>query len=311
MQCVLPQGQTTPEKILSNPWYSKSFYEPNQYKCAIDRCEAGFKSCEIASEMFKSFVELQARHATDIRHWSTACLHQIRQSKEFGTHKKAWIKSIQAMELTANRHDALAGAVEKNVVEKMVTYKHDNYARSYLQIKVTKDFDKQFKAAQKGWIKALHELDQAKQAYEECKRKLKEANLSQNYVRSNDGSTDEEKEQVQRAVDKRKKDADQHKCKYEHRREDLEEKRPAYEKSMTDILDRMHDFECKRGNHFKVMLIALQDAFDKHTDGNAAEISEAFQDAITSHNIEADVKYWNKNYGSDTKVLLSLSDNAK
>ena len=258
--------------------------------------------------MFKSLVELEARHAAEKRHWAAACLTQIRQSKEFGTNKSTWIKCIQAVELTAKRHDALSKIIQQNVVDKMVTYKHDNYARSFLQIKVTKDFEKQFKAAQKGWIKALHELDQAQQTYHECKRKLKDAELSDGYVRSNDGSTDEEKAQVHRLVEKRKKDAESQKRRYEQLNEDLEKKRPAYEKSMTDILDRMHEFERKRGNHFKLTFIALQDALEEETEGNSAEISTAFENAIASHDIEKDIKYWNQHYGSDTKTSGSSPD---
>ncbi|CAF4516912.1 unnamed protein product, partial [Rotaria magnacalcarata] len=107
-QCILPQSSTTPERFLSNPYYGKAFCESDQYKVAINRCEDGFASCELALEMLKDLVNELQRCSESLRKWSDRSQNKITLSKEFKTNRIVWLEAVKAIEKLAERNDDLA-----------------------------------------------------------------------------------------------------------------------------------------------------------------------------------------------------------
>jgi hypothetical protein len=149
MQCILPQGQTTPERALSNPWYDKGFCEPYQYKAAIDRCKGGYDSCELYINIFSERAKIERNYISELEKWATSSIKDISQSKEFGTNKKSWCDAIRASKEIADIHVDLVKRLQENVIDKMINFKKENYGRSILHVKKIKEFEHDFEQAQK------------------------------------------------------------------------------------------------------------------------------------------------------------------
>ncbi len=311
MQCFLPQNQTTPEKTLSNPWFGKGFCEPGQYKAAIDRCEGGYKSCELGIEITRDLVKIFENHSEAIRHWSTSSQKKICQSQEFGTTKKAWVDSIRAVEKLAERHDNITENIQKLVIEKMTSYKSENYGRSIIHVRKIKEFKDEFKKAQQSWLELIGKINDAKQTFHDAKRKLQNAEGAEKVIETDVGSSDEHKQKVKLSVASRRKETERCKTKYQNLIDEMDEKKEAYEKKMFDILERTDEFERKRLNHFKSMLNALQKATSLDEDKCHAEMATAFKTAISDHKIEEDIAFFNKNYGKDTKTTYPVFEDLK
>jgi hypothetical protein len=302
VHCILPQSQTTPEKTLSNPWFGKGFCEPHQYKAAIDRCEGGYRSCELGIDMYKDLAKLLESHATAIRHWSTSSQKHIIQSKEFGTNRKSWIESVRAVEKIAERNDDIATSIHQNVVEKMVAYKTNHYVKSFIHVKSIKQYEKEFKKVQKSWLELLDKINDAKQAFHEAQRKLQHAEDSENVTKTDVGSSDELKKKLKTSVDHRKTDTDTCRKRYSKLIDEMKEKQPIYEEDMFKILKKTDDFEEERLAHFRLMFTALQVATSTTNDTRHAEMHKAFEVAINGQNISDDIAYFNKHYGRETKT---------
>lgn len=302
VQCILPQNQTTPERILSNPWHGKSIFEPGQYKSAIDRCEGGYKSCELAIDMLKDFMEIEEKRAKTIRHWSEKYQTNIHQSKDFGTNKRSWLEVVRAMELMAQQSEDLVKGLREGVLEKFSAYKNNDYGRSFLHIKKVKEFDKQFRKVQKPWTELNEKVTTAKQTYTESRRKLRSAECAAKMVETDAGSTPEDQKKAKSSVEKYSKVTDIAKQKYENAVGDVKTAKPQYEKSMTEILDQTHDFERSRLKKFNETFQSIRQLLAVEKVSNYQQIHQAFQTALQGHDIEADIKYWNESYGSASKV---------
>jgi hypothetical protein len=302
VHCILPQGQTTPEKTLSNPWFGKGFCEAHQYKGAIDRCEGGLKSIELFIEIYKERAKLEENHAAALRHWAVASNKQICHSKEFGTNKKVWLDVIRADEFIAKRHDETAKNIRTSVVEKMVTFKKDNYRRSLVHIVKIKGFEKDFTDVHKPWLELLEKTEKLKQAYYDVSNKLQQAEKALITIKSDVGFSEDQQKKAQSSVDTRKSDVNAHKTKYQKSIDEINKTKDSYEASMLAILKRTDDFERERTNHFKLLFKGLQETLANEEDPHNGHVFEAFKSAIAGHKSDDDIEHWNNNYGSGMKT---------
>lgn len=300
MQCILPQGQTTPERILSNPWYDKGFCEPNQYKAAIDRCKGGYHSCDLFQEILSERAKIEREYIANVERWSADSIKEICQSKDFGTNKQAWIGSIKASTEIANTHRDFTQRLQVNVIDKMATFKKENYGKSILHVKRIKEFERDFEQAQKSWLKLLDKISKAKRDYQDARKQLKKAEMAEKIIESDRGAEDEQKNRVKLSVSSYKKEADALQSKYQQHIEEMKNTRPNYENSMKEVLDRTHAFERKRMVHFKSLFAALHQALVIDKDPHLSQMSELFVKAIAAHDMEKDITWWNSHFGSDT-----------
>jgi len=285
MQCIFPQGQTTPERILSNPWYDKGFCEPNQYRAALDRCKGGYESCDLFISIFSERARIEKDYIADLEKWAATSIKEISQSKEI-----------------AGTHTDIVQRLQENVIDKMVSYKKDNYGKSILHVKKIKEFERDFEQAQKSWVKLLEKINKAKKDYQDAHRQLKKAEIAEKIIESDRGAEDEQKTKVKLSVSTYKKECDAVRSKYKQYIEEMTNSRPNYENGMKEVLDRTHAFEKKRLTQFKTSFTALQQALLIDKDPHLAGMNEAFTKAINSQDIEKDIQWWNSHFGSDTNT---------
>lgn len=307
----MPQGQTTPERVLSNPWYGKGYCEPHQYKVAIDRCKSGYESCELFIDIFNERAKIERNYIAELEKWSTTSIKEISQSKEFGTNKKAWIDSIRASKEIANTHNDVVQRLQDNVIDKMVAFKKENYGRSILHIKKVKEFEHDFEQAQKSWLKLLDKINKAKKEYHDARRLLKKAEAAEQIVESDRGAEDEQKQKVKLSVSSYRKQAEAAKSKYQQHVTDMTNSRPNYENSMKEVLDRTHAFERKRLAQFVALFTAIDQAQTIDKDPHLVTMAEAFKKAVAVHDTEKDIQWWNSHYGSDTNSAWPIFEEYK
>lgn len=307
----MPQGQTTPEKTLSNPWHGKGFCEPNQYRSAIDRCEGGYKSMEIGIDMFKRLHKIIEQFSENLHEWSVSSQKQIAESKEFGTNRKTWMQCIQTVEKMSEQNDLIAKGIQEKIVDKMTTFKHNQYGKSFIHVKKIKEFDHDFKKVQKPWLEYLEKINDAKLAYHDAKRRLNQAKSAQAITESDVGSTDEQKKKVKTSVDKRQGDTDGCKAKYQRLIDDAETKKITYEKDMFAILDRTDTFEKERLTHFNSIFKSLQEVVLVDNKENQANLLKGFTKAIDEHKIDEDIEFFNRHYGRKTDTKWPVFEEIK
>jgi hypothetical protein len=300
--CIRPQTQTTAEEIPSNPWYGKGFCDPNQYQAALQRCNDGYHSCDLFTKAFEQRVKIEREYITAINNWSKTWQKQIADSKEFGTNKKTWLATVRAGEQAAQTHADIVERIQHDVIDQMVAFKQHNYERSIIHVKKIKEFEKEFESLQKPWLKLLSKINDAKEAYNEKRRKLTRAKQAKKIIESDTGASEEEKTAATLSVNTCAKETAILRSNYEQLIDEVKNMRPDYETGMKRILDRTHTFERERLSKFKELFNAFYNAINIQNDHHLIEMSTAFQTAIASHDTEADIQWWNEHYGSDTNT---------
>jgi hypothetical protein len=298
----MPQNQTTPEKTLSNPWIGKGFCDPQQYKATIDRCEGGYHSLDMGIEMFKRLDKIFGNHSEALHDWAKTSLKHVEDSKEYGENKIVWKLIIKAVEKLAERTDKMAEGIQEKVVNEMISFKNENYGKSYFHVKQIKKFEKEFKDVQKTWLECLNKINDARQTYHDIGHKLRMARGADTVIQSDAGSSDEQKEKSTSSVKRRTSETETCEKKYRAILKDSESIRVKYESDMLQILKRTDDFEKKRLDHFKSIFIALQTATLIEHKTYDETMLKAFTAAIGHHDSEKDIIYFNSHYGSGKKT---------
>ncbi|CAF3777846.1 unnamed protein product, partial [Rotaria sp. Silwood1] len=306
--CVRLQTQTTPEEILSNPWHDRGFCDPDQYQAALHRCQNGYESCDLFIKAFEERASLERDYIAAIYNWSKIWQKEINESQEFGTNKKTWLAAIQAGAQAAYTHTDIVERIQNDVIDPMIAFKKQNYAKSIIHIRKIKEFEKEFENLQKPWLKLLSKINDAKESYHEKRRKLKKAEQAKKIIDSNIGATEEEKTEAQTSVNVYTKESANLRSKYEQLINEMKDLRPHYENSMKRVLDRTHEFERERLNKFKQLFNAFYNAINIQNDPYIIEMSTAFQNAIAAHDIEADIQWWNKHYGRTGGTFLGAAN---
>ena len=302
MACLRPQILTTPEEILANPWHNKGFCDLDQYHVALERCQNGYESCDLFIKAFEQRVKIERDYIAAIHDWSKTWQREIADSQEFGMNKKTWLSTIRAGEQAALTHSDIVERIQHDVVDPMVAFKKQNYAKSIIHIRKIREFEKEFESLQKPWLKMLSKINDAKEAYYQKRQKFKRVEQVQKIIDSDIGVSDEQKTEAHMSVSNYARESAMLRKKYEELIDEMKNLRSNYEAGMKRVLDRTHAFERERLNKFKQLFIAFHNAINIQNDPHLTEMSIAFQKAIASYNIESDIQWWNEHYGSDTNT---------
>lgn len=299
MNCF--NSPTTPEQILGNRFSGKSFFDPNQYKAALERCEAANKSCEIHIEMFNEFAEILENFKKSLTKWRTENEKKIYHSREFGTNKDSWLNTVRTMETIGDRPNALAKQIRENVVNKMKSYRENEFGRTLIHSKKYKTFERSFSKAQKPWVELIDDINEKWSQIAEIQSELDKARRAAKYCDEDVGAEQEKKDAAKRSLEKREEKMRKSREQYKSLLEKGKTQRESYKKSMIDALETTHQFERERLKEFLISFQQLQNLITT-TYPNDTVLADSFEKAISKHKIEEDIDYWNRNYGSKNEL---------
>jgi len=148
-------------------------------------------------------------------------------------------------EQVADVHAILSSSLTDSLIPKLRQWRKDNYEKSLVHYKITKEFEKDFIDAQKSWTKLLDKISEYKKTYHTA---CKTAKLADDAERS--ASEDQRKKLADKAEVARR-EVGFAKTKYEQAINEAREQRPRYEKAMTEVFERTQAFEKKRLDFFQ------------------------------------------------------------
>jgi hypothetical protein len=234
-----------PEAFASNSAYGRGFYEQGAYSVALKRCENGHDLAQQLADMFDERAQIESAYATQLRTWSRKWHNELTKSQEYGTNKKVWDQTITTGEPMADVHSILSASLTESLIPKLRQWRKDNYEKSLLHYKKTKEFDKDFLDAQKSWSKLLDKITECKSAYYSACKASKLADDAERL------SSDDQRRKLADKADVAKREISFTKTKYEQAINEAREQRPRYESGMNDVFQRTQLFEKKRLDFFK------------------------------------------------------------
>ena len=274
----------------------RGFFEPGEYRRCIHRYELGNDALGYFSSMLDERATLEHNYVNNLRSWSRKWHGELTKSKEYSTNKAVWDQIVSTGEQMADVHQTIASNLRDNIQPKLKQWRKDNYEKSFLNYKKSREIEKEFETIQKPWKKLLDTIEEAKENYQKLTKLLRECE-EQRLTMTDEISNEQQKQIVDKFIQV-KLDLENAKNKYENLLRDVSvdaDARQRYEANMTEVFLRFQAFEKKRLEFFKSIFtdylktLQHQNAFIKMLDD--------YENALKRHNAQVDLDDWYKNYG--------------
>jgi hypothetical protein len=278
---------------------TRGFFEPAQYERCINRYEFGHELVGHLSTMFEERSTLEHTYVNALRSWSRKWHGELTKLPEYPSNKKVWDQVVSTGEQMADIHQTIASNLHDNIQPKLKQWKKDNYEKSIINYKKSKEFEKEFETVQKPWNKLLESIHEAKQNYHKLMKLVKQC--EQQKVSMPAEIPAETQKQIVDHYVQVSLDADAARTKYQQLLRDIApgaEVRQRYEANMIEVFQHTQAFEKKRLDFFKdiftdyIKTLQQQAAFGK--------ILDDYVRVLQTHNTPADVDAWYQNHGPGT-----------
>ncbi|CAF0821670.1 unnamed protein product [Rotaria sp. Silwood1] len=293
---ILSTATAGPEAFASNSAYGRGFYEPGAYTIALKRCENGHDLALQLAEMFEERAQLELAYTNQLRSWSRKWHGELIKSQEYGTNKKVWDQTVTTGEQMADVHGALSSSLTDSLIPKLRQWRKDNYEKSLIHYKKTKEFEKDFIDAQKSWTKLLEKINESKSAYYAACKTAKSADDAER------NASDENRKKLADKAEVARREVGFTKTKYEQAINEAREQRPRYELAMKEVFERTQTFERKRLEFFKETYDEFFKLLETLTHDNVIlnKMIDDYKIGLNTHSAEQDLNWWDQNYGTQT-----------
>ncbi|CAF1187490.1 unnamed protein product [Adineta ricciae] len=279
---------------------TRGFFEPAQYERCINRYEFGSELLGHLSSMFEERSNLEHSYVNSLRSWSRKWHGELTKLSEYSSNKRVWDQIVSTGEQMADIHQTIASNLHDNIQPKLKQWKKDNYEKSFINYKKSKEFEKEFDNVQKPWSKLLESIHEAKQNYHRLSKLLKQCEQQKSSMPA-DVPSETQKQIVDHYIQV-SLDVDTARTRYQHLLRDVApgaEARQRYEANMTEVFQHTQAFERKRLDFFKdiftdyIKTLQQQAVFNKMLDD--------YVRVLQTHNTPGDLDAWYNNHGPGTK----------
>jgi hypothetical protein len=287
-------ASTTSAAVTGTP--NRGFFEPRQYERCINRYEFGNELLGQLSTMFEERSHLEHTYVSALRSWSRKWHGELIKLDEYPSNKKVWDQIVSTGEQMADIHQTIASNLHDNIQPKLKQWRKDNYEKSIINYKKSKEFEKEFENVQKPWNKLIESIFEAKQNYYKLTKLLKQCE-QQKFVMPAELPAESQKQIITNYV-QAKLDVDAAQVKYQHLLREVApgaEQRQRYEANMIEVFQHTQAFEKKRLDFFKeifteyIKTLQQQAVFNKMLDD--------YVRVLQIHNAQADLDAWQTNHG--------------
>jgi protein kinase C and casein kinase substrate in neurons protein len=277
---------------------SDSFWEIGQYKRTVKRCEDGYKLCNDMVQMISERADLEKQYSKSLKAWSKKWNDYLLKGSEYGSMKNTWMSSLneadRLAEIHLNVHNVLNDELNKEIKE----WQKQNYPKSIVnQLKTAKEYEEEFKKAQKPWSKKYALVEKTKKDYHSACKSFQTAKVQCANSQNDPAISAEQKKKFEDKVEKHKKECEINKSKYKQALEDLNQYNSHYIEDMNNVYKKCDSFEKDRLEFFIQKFLKLHGHLNI-TEKNIDDIYSDFMRTIKQTNPDKDLIGWSKEFGS-------------
>ncbi|RUS76254.1 hypothetical protein EGW08_015997 [Elysia chlorotica] len=278
---------------------SDSFWEVGKYMRTVKRAENGFDLCNHMKKLISERAEIEKKYSGMLSEWAKKWNGFLDKGAEYGTTQGAWRGVLTEADHVADLHTEMAERLMLEVHATIKVWQKENYHKSMMHFKETKDFEENFRKAQKPWAKRLTKVVAAKKDYHAACRTEKSTANQENNAR---GDTTVSQDQLKKLQDKLRKcqtEVEGTREKYNAAVNDLNGYNAKYIEDMSEVYSRCQEFEQKRIEFFKKTLFQLHACLDLSVESRFSQIYTSLHATIGNMDYNKDLKWWSANYGVD------------
>ncbi|XP_076472022.1 protein kinase C and casein kinase substrate in neurons protein 1-like isoform X2 [Babylonia areolata] len=278
---------------------SDSFWEVGKYMRTVKRCDNGFKLCESLRQLIEQRSEIEKKYASMLSGWSKKWNEFLDKGPEYGTGQAAWRSVLVESDQLSELHNNMGDDLMQKVYASIKTWQKENYHKSMMHFKETKEFEDGFRKAQKPWGKRLSKVMTARKEYHTACRTEKSTAHQENNARGDASISPDSLRKMQDKLRKCQQEVEATREKYEACLNDLNGYNAKYIEDMSEVYDKCQEFERKRIEFFKKAFFEMHSCLDLSVDAKFARVYTDLHATIGNTDPDKDLKFWSSSHGVD------------
>ncbi|KAL8614195.1 hypothetical protein ACOMHN_026412 [Nucella lapillus] len=278
---------------------SGSFWEVGKYMRTVKRCDNGFKLCESLRQLIEQRSEIEKKYASMLSGWSKKWNEFLDKGPEYGTGQAAWRSTLAEADQLSDLHTGIGDRLMLEVHACIKTWQKENYHKSMMHFKETKEFEDGFRKVQKPWGKRLSKVMTARKEYHTACRTEKSTANQENNARGDASVSADNLRKLQEKLRKCQQEVEGTRDKYQACLNDLNGYNAKYIEDMSEVYSKCQDFERKRIDFFKKTFFDMHRCMDLSVDPKFARVYTDLHATIANTDPDQDLKFWSSNHGVD------------
>uniref|UniRef100_A0A8P4K4X9 Protein kinase C and casein kinase substrate in neurons 1b n=1 Tax=Dicentrarchus labrax TaxID=13489 RepID=A0A8P4K4X9_DICLA len=268
------------------------------YKRTVKRIDDGHRLCNDLMNCIQERAKIEKAYSQQLTEWSKRWRQLVDKGPQYGTVERAWVAVMTEAEKVSELHQDVKNNLINEDFEKVKNWQKDLYHKQMMGgFKETKEAEEGFKKAQKPWAKKLKELEAAKKSFHMACKEEKLASTREANSKGEASLTADQQKKLHEKVDKCKQDSQKAKEKYEKALDELSKCTPQYMENMEQVFDQCQQFEEKRLNFLREVLLDVKRHLNLTEDQSYATVYGELEHTITSASAQDDLKWFSNTYG--------------
>ncbi|NWU68252.1 PACN1 protein, partial [Pterocles burchelli] len=275
-----------------------SFWEVGNYKRTVKRIDDGHRLCNDLMNCVHERAKIEKSYAQQLTDWSKRWRQLIEKGPQYGSLEKAWGAIMTEADKVSELHQEVKNSLLNDDFEKVKNWQKDAYHKQIMGgFKEAKEAEDGFRKAQKPWAKKLKELETAKKAYHMACKEEKLAMTREANSKADQSNTAEQQKKLQDKVEKCKQDVQKTQEKYEKVLDELNKCTPQYIESMEQVFEQCQQFEEKRLNFLKEVLLDIKRHLNLAESSSYANVYRELEQTIRLSDAQEDLRWFRSTSG--------------
>jgi hypothetical protein len=278
---------------------SDSFWELGKYMRTVKRCDNGYQLGTHLRKLIEERSEIEKKYAALLQEWNKKWNTFLDKDIEYGTTQGAWRGLLTEADEVASLHNRMAERLMADVNISIKLWQKDNYHKSMMHFKETKEFEENFRKAQKPWAKRMTKVLAAKKDYHAACRSEKSTANQENNARGDTTVSPDQLKKLQEKLRKCQQEVEATREKYTAAVNDINGYNAKYIEDMSEVYKKCQEFEQRRIEFFKKTLFQLHTCLDLSVEPKYSQIYTSLHSTINNVDHSKDLKWWSNNHGVD------------
>lgn len=201
--------------------------------------------------MISDRADIEKTYAKNLKAWSKKWNDYLAKGSEYGSMKVTWQAALNEAEKMADIHLQTNTVLVDELNNEIKQWQKANYPKSIVnQIKIAKEYEEEFKKAQKPWSKKYSVVEKTKKDYHSACKSLQSARVQFSNSQSDTAMSVDQKKKLEDKVEKYKKEVEVTKSKYKQALDELNGCNARYIEDMNAVYKRCDAFEKERLEFF-------------------------------------------------------------
>ncbi|XP_022335339.2 protein kinase C and casein kinase substrate in neurons protein 2-like isoform X1 [Crassostrea virginica] len=276
-----------------------SFWEIGKYSRTVKRIDNGKALCDSLRQLIQQRSEIETSYAKSLTNWSKKWNEFLDRGNEYGTIQAGWRGMLQEADSLSELHSLVSDNLMNKDYVSIKAWQKENYHKSMMHFKETKELEEGFKKAQKPWEKKYTKLMAAKKDYHAACRSEKSTANQENNARGDSAVSPDQLKKIQEKLRKCQQEVETTKEKYEACLNDLNSYNAKYIEDMNEVFQKCQDFEKTRIEFFKKTMFEIHQHLDLSVDPRFSQVYSSLHSTIGQIDSDKDLRWWSTNHGAD------------